>query len=72
MKIEYSRSVDALYVRFREAKIADSVDIEKGVTADLDENGHIVGLEILDASEKLNMSDIVNISIENLPLDKAA
>ena len=72
MKIEYSKSVDALYIRLREAKIVDSKDIEEGVTVDLDENGHIVGLEILDASEKLNTSDLVNISIENLPLERVA
>ncbi len=70
MKIEYSKNVDALYIKLREAKIRDSIDIEEGVTADLDENGHIVGLEILDASEKLDISDLVNISIENLPLEK--
>ena len=72
MKIEYSKDVDALYIRLREARIADSMDIEEGVTVDLDEGGHIVGLEILDASEKLEVSDIVNISIENLPLEKIA
>jgi uncharacterized protein YuzE len=72
VKIEYSKSVDALYIRLREAKIADSMDIEEGVTVDIDENGHIVGLEILDASEKLNISDLVNISIENLPLERVA
>lgn len=72
MKIEYSKSVDALYIKLRTAKIVDSRDIEEGVTVDLDENGHIVGLEILDASEKLNLSDLVNISIENLPLEKVA
>jgi len=72
MKIEYSKSVDALYIRLRESKMVDSMDIEEGVTVDLDENGHIVGLEILDASEKLNMSDLVNISIENLPLERVA
>lgn len=70
MKIEYSKSIDALYIRLRDAKIADSKDIEKGVTADLDENGHIIGLEILDASEKLDIANIVNISIENLPVEK--
>ena len=70
MKIEYSKNVDALYIKLREAKITDSIDIEEGVTADLDENGHIVRLEILDASEKLDISDLVNISIENLPLEK--
>lgn len=72
MKIEYSKNVDALYIRLREARITDSIDIEEGVTVDIDENGHIVGLEILDASEKLDISELVNISIENLPLEKVS
>ena len=70
MKIEYSKDADALYIKLREAKITDSRDIEEGVTVDLDENGHIVGLEILDASERLDISDLVNISIENLSIEK--
>jgi uncharacterized protein YuzE len=36
------------------------------------EKGHIAGIEILDASEKLDITDLVNISIENLPLEKVA
>lgn len=70
MKIEYSKDIDALYIRLREAKIGDSIDIEEGVVVDLDENRHIVGIEILDASEKLELSNLVNITIENLPLEK--
>lgn len=70
MKIEYSKDVDALYIRLREAQIEDSMDIEEGVTVDLDEKDHIVGIEILDASEKMNLSDLVNVSIENLPIEK--
>ena len=50
----------------------DSRDIEEGVTVDLNEKGHIVGIEILDASDKLELSELVNISIENLPLEKLA
>jgi uncharacterized protein YuzE len=72
MRIEYSKNIDALYIRLREAEIGDSVDIEEGVTVDLDEKGHIVGVEILDASEKMDISDLVNINIENLPLEKVA
>jgi uncharacterized protein YuzE len=72
MKIEYSKTVDALYIRLRQAKVGDSVDIEEGVTVDLDENGHIVGIEILDASDRMDISDLVNISIENLPLERVA
>jgi len=70
MKIEYSKDVDALYIRLREAQIEDSMDIEEGVTVDLDEKGHIVAIEILDASEKMNLADLVNVSIENLPIEK--
>ena len=70
MKIEYSKDVDALYIRLREAQIEDSMDIEEGVTVDLDEKGHIVGIEILDVSEKMNLADLVNVSIENLPIEK--
>ena len=72
MKIEYSKEVDALYIKIRDAKIVDSMDVEKGVTIDMDEKGHIVGIEILDASEKLNPSELTNISIENIPLEKIA
>ena len=69
MKIEYSKDVDALYIKLREAKVADSIDVEEGVTVDLDKNRHIVGIEILDASEKLELLNLVNITIENLPLE---
>ena len=72
MKIEYSKTVDALYIRLRKAEISDSMDIEEGVTVDLDGEGHIVGIEILDASEKMDISDLVNINIENIPLEKVA
>lgn len=72
MKIEYDREADALYIQLRQAEVDDNIDIEEGVTVDLDKNGHIIGLEILDASEKLELSNLVNISIENLPLEKVS
>ena len=70
MKIEYDKEADALYIQLREAQVDDNIDIEEGVTVDLDEKGHIVGIEILDASKKLSLKDIVNITIENLPVEK--
>lgn len=44
MKIEYSKDISALYIKIRDAKIVDSMDVEKGVTVDIDEKGHIVGI----------------------------
>ena len=70
MKIEYDKEADALYIQLREASVDDNIDIEEGVTVDLDEKKHIVGIEILDASKRLSLKDLVNITIENLPVEK--
>ena len=72
MKIEYDREVDALYILLRDVEPTDTADIEEGVTVDLDRDGHIVGIEILDASERLGMESLLNISIEHMPLEAAS
>jgi len=64
VKIEYSKGADALYIHLRDAPVAESRDVEEGVTLDFDDNGHIVGLEVLDASERLGLANLVNVSIE--------
>ena len=70
MRKEYDKEADALYIQLREASVEDNIDIEEGVTVDLDEKKHIVGIEILDASKKLSLEDLVNITIQNLPVFK--
>ena len=70
MKIEYDKEADALYIQLREAYVSDNIDIEEGITVDLDEKRHIVGIEVLDASKKLSLKDLVNITIENLTIEK--
>jgi len=70
LRIEYDKEADALYIQLREASVEDNIDIEEGVTVDLDEKRHIVGIEILDASKKLSLEDLVNITIQNLPVFK--
>jgi len=72
LRIEYDKEADALYIQLREVSVDDNIDIEEGLTVDLDEKRHVVGIEILDASKKLSLRDMANITIENLPLEKAA
>ena len=69
MKIEYDKRAVALYVYFREIEVAKSKEIEEGVVVDFDQNGHIVGIEILDASKRLKAHELVNVNIENLPVE---
>ena len=70
MKIEYDREVDALYVRLQEKYVARTVEVEEGLNLDLDDSGKLIGLEILDATERYPLADIFNISTENLILEK--
>ena len=72
MRIEYDSDVDALYVQFKNVRPDDNVDLEEGVTVDLDDKGHIVGLEILDAAERLGPESLLNISIEYMPPERTA
>ncbi len=69
MKIEYSKEADAIYVYFKEEYVAKSNEIEDGVVIDFDKNGQIIGIEVLDVSQRFSLSDIVNVSIENLPVE---
>ena len=69
MKIEYDPEADALYIQIREAHADDNIDIEEGVTVDVDEHRHIVGVEILDASKRLSPADLTSITIQKLPLE---
>jgi uncharacterized protein YuzE len=51
------------------------VDIEEGVSADLDTAGHVIGFEILDASKRLTPAELHSLHVDNLvvlPEEKGA
>jgi uncharacterized protein YuzE len=70
MKIEYDRDADALYVRLQEKYVARTAEIEDGLNLDIDDEGKLIGLEVLDATRRYSLSDIFNISTENLILER--
>ena len=69
MKIEYSKQADALYVYFREDYVARSREIEDGVVLDFDDKDRLIGIEILDVTQRYSLADLVNVNIENLPVE---
>lgn len=50
-KIEYDKTVDALYVYLSKGKIDRTIEIDHRVMFDVDKKGKIIGVEILDASQ---------------------
>ena len=69
MKIEYSKAADALYVYFKQVEVAKSREVEEGVVIDFDAQGHLIGIEVLDARARFGLQDLVNVTIENLPVE---
>ncbi|HZX19513.1 MAG TPA: DUF2283 domain-containing protein [archaeon] len=53
MKVSYDKQANALYIKFSNAKYFESDEIKEGMVLDKDKNGKVIGLEILDASERL-------------------
>ena len=53
MKAKYDKETDILYITFSEEKVLESDEIKPGVIVDYSEKGHIVGIEILRASNQM-------------------
>lgn len=51
MKISYNKEIDALSITFQETTITTQ-HLAEGVAVDYDQNGHLAGIEILDASQQ--------------------
>jgi uncharacterized protein YuzE len=67
MKVEYDDEVDAIYIKLSNQKPDGVVEIAEGVNLDTTAGNRIVGIEILDASKKM---DIKTILTYELALDK--
>jgi uncharacterized protein YuzE len=53
VKITYDPEVDVIRILFSDAPIEESDEEKPGVILDFDKNGNVVGLEILDASRRM-------------------
>ncbi len=53
MKVIYDPEVDVLRIVFNNMPIEESDEEKPGVILDYDKDGNIVGLEILDASKRM-------------------
>ena len=65
MKINYYPETDSLYIDLSYHTSKDSIEISEGVVIDYDKNGQIVGIDIDNASSKLNLKELV---LNKLPL----
>ena len=58
MKLNYYEDTDSLYIDLSAGKSAESREISEGVVLDYDSHGHLVGIDIDNASKKLDFSEL--------------
>ena len=63
MKVIYDPKTDTLTVRFKPGPVSESDESKPGVILDFDEGGDLVGLEILDASQRVDQTRTVEIEV---------
>ena len=64
MKLNYHADTDSLYIEFSERPSVDSREISEGVVVDYDADGRVVGIDIDNAGNKL---DLRRVLISKLP-----
>ncbi len=71
MKLHYYPETDSLYIDLNARPSVDSREVADGLVADFDEDGNIVGIDIDQASQKLDLQTIETVSLP-IPLRKIA
>ena len=69
-KMTYFKDEDILHIVISEEKEADSVELSPNITAELDESGELIGIEILEASSFLRDSILESSQAQILKLKK--
>jgi len=67
MKIAYYPDTDSMYIDLSTKKSAESVEVSSGIVLDYDVKGNLVGIDIDNASKKLDLKELV---LSNIPVSK--
>lgn len=59
MKLNYYKDTDSLYIDLSSKPSADSREISEGVVLDYDADGNIAGIDIDNASTKIDLREVI-------------
>jgi uncharacterized protein YuzE len=59
MKLKYYHDTDSLYIDLNSAVSAESKEISEGVVLDYDADGNLVGIDIDNASRKIDLKEVI-------------
>lgn len=59
MKLNYYPETDSLYIDLSERPSVDSKEISEGIVLDYDTEGNLVGIDIDNASKKVQLKELI-------------
>lgn len=68
MKITYDKEADALYIELREGEFAKNNKINDYTIVDLDSENNLLGVEILNASERMPKKSFSEVILKNIKI----
>ncbi|MFH1178673.1 MAG: DUF2283 domain-containing protein [bacterium] len=69
MKITYDKIADAAYMTLRKGKVAKTVEMSGDVIVDLDKKGHLLGIEMLGASNQFSKNSLSRCVTHGIPIE---
>ena len=66
MRLNYYPETDSLYIDLSEKKSIESKEISEGIVLDYDAEGNLVGIDIDNASKKVQLKELI---LSRLPAD---
>jgi len=59
MKLNYYPETDSLYIDLSSKPSKESIEISEGIVVDYDDEGHITGIDIDNASHRIDLNEII-------------
>lgn len=64
MKVYYDKEVDSIYLELTKLKPEGVIEVIEGMNIDVTSDGRIVGIELLDATQKVSFDSLLTYEIE--------
>jgi uncharacterized protein YuzE len=70
MEIEYDKEADAMYIELRKGEFAKNKKIDDLTIIDLDKDGNLLGIELLDVSKRIPKESLNEVHVKNILVAK--
>ncbi|MBN2367904.1 DUF2283 domain-containing protein [Candidatus Woesearchaeota archaeon] len=66
MEITFDKDADAMYIKLREGEFSKNKKIDDLTIVDMDKEGNLLGIELLDVSKRIPKESLSQVNVKNL------